>query len=114
MAHSVRDCNLFVRTILEAETWSYDSTVLSVPWTNASRKGKLRIGVAQDDGMYTPTPPVRRVLAQAIEALSRDSNVEVVPIKLPDVKRHYYDLVAYFTLAGGEVCQFFRSASVLC
>jgi amidase len=114
MAHSIRDCDLFLRTILQAETWRYDSSVLSVPWINASPKEKLRVGVAQNDGMYTPIPPVRRILAQAVEALSRERNVEIVPITLPDVKKHYYDLIAYFTLAGGEVWQAFAVAAALC
>ncbi|TGO62268.1 hypothetical protein BOTNAR_0116g00050 [Botryotinia narcissicola] len=49
MATSLRDCELLLKSILQADTWKYDSTVISIPWLDVKPAHKLRIGVAQDD-----------------------------------------------------------------
>ncbi|KAH8658084.1 putative fatty-acid amide hydrolase [Xylariales sp. PMI_506] len=102
MATSLRDCSLFLETILQADTWRYDSTVVSVPWTDLKPRSKLRIGVAQDDGVFTPTPPVRRGLNRAIDLLSGNDDIEIVHISLPNVLSHYQDLMRYFALLGSD------------
>ncbi|KAJ9294859.1 hypothetical protein DTO271G3_6421 [Paecilomyces variotii] len=102
MATSLRDCSLFLKTVLQADTWKYDSTSISVPWTNLKPAQKLRIGVAQNDGVYTPSPPVRRILKQAVDLLRGDDAIQIIPINLPDVKSHYQDLISYFTLSGSD------------
>jgi amidase len=103
MATSLRDCSLFLKTILQADTWKYDSTSISVPWTNLKPAHKLRIGVAQNDGVYTPSPPVRRALKQAVDLLRGNDDIQIIPINLPDVKSHYQDLISYFMLSGSDV-----------
>lgn len=103
MATSLRDIALFLKTIMQAETWKYDSTVISMPWTNRKPKEKLRIGLVQDDGIYTPSPPVRRGLKKAVDVLQKSNSVEIIPITLPNVMEHYGDLIKYFTLLGNEV-----------
>ncbi|KAH8690612.1 putative fatty-acid amide hydrolase [Talaromyces proteolyticus] len=107
MATSLRDCSLFLKTILQADTWKYDSTSISVPWTNIKPAHKLRIGVAQNDGVYTPSPPVRRALKQAVDLLRDNDDIQIIPINLPDVKSHYQDIISYFTLSGSD--QFART-----
>lgn len=103
MATSFRDCSLFLKTILQADTWKYDSTSISVPWTDLQPVRKLRIGVAQDDGVFTPTPPVRRALNQAVDLLRGNDNIEIIPITLPNVGLHYQDIISYFALLGSDV-----------
>ncbi|EXJ73118.1 uncharacterized protein A1O5_04267 [Cladophialophora psammophila CBS 110553] len=102
MATSLRDVALFLKTIMLAETWRYDSTVISVPWVNLEPKQKLRIGLVLDDGVYTPSPPVRRGLKKTADLLQRSDNIELIPLTLPDVKDHYGDLIKYWTLLGSE------------
>ena len=103
MATSFRDCQMMLSLIMQAPTWKYDHTVLSLPWVGNTSKGKLRIGVVQDDGMRTPTPPQRRILRQATEALEQAEEITVVPITLPNVEEHYKSLWDFFSLAGGQV-----------
>lgn len=103
MATSIRDCSLFIRSIMQADTWKYDSTVVSLPWRNLAIKRKLRIGLVEDVGVYTPSPPVRRGLREAADLLRRSNQVDIVPITLPNVKEYYEDLVRYFTLLGSDV-----------
>ncbi|OIW26872.1 putative fatty-acid amide hydrolase [Coniochaeta ligniaria NRRL 30616] len=102
MATSLRDCSLFLKSILQADTWRYDSTAISVPWMDLQPRHKLRIGVALNDGVYTPTPPVRRVLKQAVDLLRGNSSIQIIPVNLPDVKMHYQDLVGYLALSGSD------------
>jgi amidase len=103
MATSLRDCNLFVKTMLQAEAWKYDSAVTPTPWLDLKSLEKLRVGVAQNDGVFTPTPPVRRGLNDAINLLRGRDDIEVVPIDLPDVQTIYQDSFSYYTLAGSDV-----------
>jgi amidase len=103
MATSLRDVALFLRTTMQTKTWQYDSAVISVPWTNLAPKKRVRIGLVADDGIYTPSPPVRRGLKKASDRLRNNDNVKIIPLTLPNVKEHYSDLVKYFTLLGNEV-----------
>ncbi|KAI0425238.1 putative fatty-acid amide hydrolase [Xylaria sp. FL1042] len=102
MATSLRDCSLFLKTIMQAGTWRYDSTIVSLPWTSLKPKERLRIGLAEDNGVYTPSPPIRRGLRMAADRIRGRSDVEIVPITLPNVREHYQDLLAYWTLSGGD------------
>lgn len=103
MATTIRDCSLFLKAVMQTDTWKYDSTVISLPWTNRDPKSRLRIGFVEDDGLYTPSPPVRRGLKKAVGLLQKSKEVEIIPITLPDVKDHYQDLISYFSLSGGDV-----------
>ncbi|RYC62928.1 hypothetical protein CHU98_g3286 [Xylaria longipes] len=111
MATSLRDCSLFLKAIMQAGTWRYDSTTISIPWTNLKVKERLRIGFVENDGIYTPSPPVRRGLRMAVDLIRKRSDIEIIPIKLPHVKEHYQDLIDYWTLSGGD--QFGRTGEPL-
>ncbi|KAI8946103.1 putative fatty-acid amide hydrolase [Xylaria longipes] len=102
MATSLRDCSLFLKAIMQAGTWRYDSTTISIPWTNLKVKERLRIGFVENDGIYTPSPPVRRGLRMAVDLIRKRSDIEIIPITLPHVKEHYQDLIDYWTLSGGD------------
>ncbi|KAF2444894.1 amidase [Karstenula rhodostoma CBS 690.94] len=99
---SIRDVALFLRTTMQTMTWQYDSTVISIPWTNQSLKEKVRIGLVLDNGVHTPSPPVRRGLKKAYDLLKQSKSIEVIPITLPNVQEHYSDLLKYFTLDGAK------------
>jgi amidase len=88
---------------MQADTWKYDSTVVSLPWQELKVKERLRIGLVEDDGLYTPTPPVRRGLKETVELLRRSNNVEIVPIILPGVKEVLADQFSYCSLSGVDV-----------
>ncbi|KAF2009229.1 amidase [Aaosphaeria arxii CBS 175.79] len=99
---SIRDAALFLKTIMQMETWKYDSAAVSVPWTNLRPTQKVRIGLVLDEGIYTPSPPVRRGLNMAAELLQQSENIKVVPITLPSIQEIYSDTIKYFTLLGGQ------------
>jgi amidase len=103
MATSIRDCTLFLKSIMQANSWKYDSTVVSLPWQDLKLKEKLRIGFVEDDEVYTPSPPVRRGLQEATEQLRRSGQVELVPLILPNAKEIFDDQLRYCTLSGSDV-----------
>jgi amidase len=103
MATSIRDCSLFLKSIMQADTWKYDSTAISLSWRNLEGKQRLRIGFVENDGMFTPSPPVRRGLRKAVDQLQGDDRIEIIPITLPNVKEICQDLISYLSLSGGEV-----------
>ncbi|KAH9894561.1 putative fatty-acid amide hydrolase [Xylariomycetidae sp. FL2044] len=102
MATSLRDCALFLKTILRAEPWKYDSASVSVPWVDLKPKHSLRVGVAQNDGVFTASPPIRRGLKEATDRLRTNANVEVIPIDLPHIGLIYEDVMSYLSLSGGD------------
>lgn len=104
MATSVRDCSLFMKAVMEVETWKYDSAAVSVPWRNLEVKKRSRIGLVENDGLFTPSPPVRRGLKKAADLLRKREDIEVIPLTLPDMKQIYQDMFSYATLLGPDVC----------
>lgn len=103
MATTFRDCALLLKTIMQADTWKYDSNVISLPWRDLKPSKRLRIGLVEDDGFYTPVPPVRRGLKRAVDKLQQSNAVEIIPLTLPKGNGWYDDLLSYYTLMGNEV-----------
>lgn len=103
MATSLRDITLFMSTTMQAHTWQYDSTVIPLPWMNLQLKPTLRIGLVLDNGVHTPTPPIRRALHQVADLLRANSSIELIPLELPNVAENISDLLKYFTLDGAQV-----------
>ncbi|KAF7916283.1 hypothetical protein BELL_0105g00210 [Botrytis elliptica] len=102
MATSLRDCELLLKSILQADTWKYDSTAISIPWLDVKPAHKLRVGVAQNDGVFTPSPPVQRSFKQVVESLSGNNVLDIIAIDLPDVTSIYQDFISYMTLSGSD------------
>lgn len=111
MATSMRSCELILREVMSHQPWKYDVDCLHIPWNSrqlgplavAEREGrKLRIGILEDEGMFTPTPPMRRALAQAKAKLQR-GGIETVDIRLPNVARDMGVLWGMASLEGSKV-----------
>lgn len=117
MATSLRDIALFLKNTMNAGAWKYDAAAVSLAWAGRQPGPKTRIGLVLDDGVFTPTPPVRRGLNMVAKLLRENPAVEIVPLKLPDVQTIYKDLLGYLSLSGGQVsftfnlCRFYNSAA---
>ncbi|KAH0351496.1 amidase, partial [Aureobasidium melanogenum] len=102
MATSSRACSFFMRTIMNAQAWRYDSSCLHLRWQGQQSSSKPRIGLVLDDGVYTPFPPVRRAIREAAQKL-RDAGVDIVELRLPNVADAVGITYGMFALDG---CQF--------
>ncbi|KAG9855256.1 amidase, partial [Aureobasidium melanogenum] len=102
MATSSRACSFFMKTIMSAQAWRYDSSCLHLRWQGQQSSRKPRIGLVLDDGVYTPFPPVRRAIREAAQKL-RDAGFDVVELRLPHVADAVGITYGMFALDG---CQF--------
>jgi len=82
MAQSLSDVVLFSKTVVEAKPWLQDPKCIPIPWREVEMKSALKLGVMWDDGIVTPTPPVKRALKETVEKLRRNG-CEIVDWK-PD------------------------------
>ncbi len=69
MAVSLRDCQLLLKTLEDAQPWSLDPYCLRMPWREVPKRRDFTIGVMWNDGIVEPHPPVKRVLKEAVAKL---------------------------------------------
>ncbi|KAI9730784.1 MAG: hypothetical protein M1818_008064 [Claussenomyces sp. TS43310] len=91
IATSVRDCELFLRTVADARPWEVDTGAVFGEW-DANGQGDLTnrmkplIGVVRSDGLIEPLPPVAKAIEETVRAL-RKEDVEVVEMDVPQFKK---------------------------
>lgn len=88
LAHSVADIELFMRTAVDAEPWTYDENVLAVPWRRLKPMSRpLRIGVLHGHMKRPLHPPIQRALVTAEQKL-RNAGHETILLgqdEIPDL-----------------------------
>ncbi|KIM93804.1 hypothetical protein OIDMADRAFT_137066 [Oidiodendron maius Zn] len=100
MATSMRSCHFFMEVIMKANPGLFDCSVTKIPWLGIkSTSEKLRIGVVEDDTLYTPTPPLRRALRESVQKLKAAGH-EIIPLQLPDVLANMKLIWQMFSLDG--------------
>lgn len=85
--HSVRDLELFVRTIIDADPWELDENVVAVPWRRVEAPTRtLRFGLILECKERSLHPPMLRTMKLAQEKLEAAGHT-FVPIgdKLPSL-----------------------------
>ncbi len=99
MARNVDDLKLMMDSLLKEPFDSSDSSP-PVPWECGAVKkmNGLRIGVYSDNGIFSTSPAVRRVVAEAAGAL-RDQGCSVVDFKPPSPSR---GIELYFSLLSAD------------
>ena len=103
MAISLRSCDLFMKALSTAEAWKYDGSCLHLSrWETRLKHTNLRIGIARNDGMYTPWPPVRRAMEEAAAKL-RASGFDPVDLVMPDISEAVSVTYRMFSVDGCEV-----------
>ncbi|KAJ5375865.1 Amidase [Penicillium concentricum] len=85
MATSVRDLELFMRLVTNADPWQFDSSALFSPWRTVVAKSTLRLGLIQEDSHFPLHPPVLRTLRRATEKLQTAGN-EIIPLNTPLIR----------------------------
>lgn len=103
MATSLRSCNLFMKTVIDAKAWQYDSSCLHLNrWETRLKHTNLRIGIARHDGLFTPWPPVRRAMQEAATRL-RASGIDPVELVMPDLGEAVSVTYRMFSVDGCKV-----------
>lgn len=109
LARSLRDLSLFMRVVMEAESWRTDTSLLPLPWREVTEEGaglgykswsgaeggdgkrKMRVGVMWDDGHVRPVQCIRRGMEDVVQRL-KVAGMEVVDVEPRDFKKSW-DLV---------------------
>lgn len=103
MATSLRSCDFFMKTLVDAEAWKYDASCLHLDrWETRLKHTNLRIGFVQNDGLSTLWPPVRRAMREAAAKL-RSSGIDLVDLTMPDVGEAMSVTYQMFSVDGCQV-----------
>jgi amidase len=87
LATTLRDCELFFKTIAAGEPWDYDADVVVGDWNSQGlcrSKKDIVIGVVRRDGVIEPLPPVNKVIDDTVAAL-RAQGIKVVEMDITPV-----------------------------
>ncbi|RDW85833.1 general amidase-like protein [Coleophoma crateriformis] len=101
---SLRDCELLLRVVADAQPWERDPAVAYGSWEEqGSIKERKRplLGVIRTDNLIGPLPPVSKVIDETMERL-RDAGLEVVEVDAPAFKRCQSLANGLFGVDGGN------------
>lgn len=86
-AHSMRDVELFMKTVIESQPWDFDENVLAVPWRSVSAPAaSLRFGLVLGHAKRPLHPPAARTLHAACTKLKEAGHsVTLLDDKIPDL-----------------------------
>ncbi|KAE9370266.1 general amidase-like protein [Stipitochalara longipes BDJ] len=102
IAATLRDCELFLKTISDSRPWERDPSLIYGLWSEQGSIGrKPLLGVVRQDGVITPLPPVSKVLDETVQAL-RKSGLEVIEIDAPAFKKCQSLANKFFGIDGGN------------
>lgn len=102
IAASLRDCELFLKTISDSRPWERDPSLAYGLWTEQGSIVKTPLlGVIRHDGVITPLPPVGKVLDETVQKL-RKSGIEVIEIDAPAFKKCQSLANKFFGIDGGN------------
>lgn len=76
LGSTVGALRLVTKGLLSMEPWNHDPLVVEMPWRAEQEKlpEKLVFGVLRYDGVVAVTPPIRRALKMAIEAVKKQGH----------------------------------------
>lgn len=102
IAVSLRDCELFLKTVSDARPWERDPSLAYGLWSEqGSIERKPLLGVIRQDGLITPLPPVSKALDETVRSL-RSSGLEVIEIDAPAFKKCQSLANKFFGIDGGN------------
>ncbi|KAF2710987.1 amidase [Pleomassaria siparia CBS 279.74] len=84
---SVRDFEMWMKTVMTSEPWRYDEGVLDVPWRVVEPAQRpLKFGLVRGCAKRPLHPTVKRVLHTTCKALEKEGH-QIVPLdgKIPDI-----------------------------
>ncbi|KAF1996365.1 acetamidase [Amniculicola lignicola CBS 123094] len=120
VARSMRDVELFMRTVVGGREWERDADVVPLPWRGLASspsaglgtgnsevgkmidKKKLRIAIVRRDGIVEPHPPILRVL-DSVSTKLQNAGITVEELDLTPLLSQCHSLAnALFNVAGSN------------
>jgi amidase len=113
LARSLRDCELFMRTILAAQPWLDDPSALRMPWRwdETILPEKLTVGVIRWDEYVMVHPPISRALNIMVESLRKEGH-EVIEWRAAEHGKVSMDILAplFYPTGAKEVFDLIEGA----
>ena len=109
LSTSLEGIKMFMKTVLTAQPWVSDPTLVPIPWRDEQLFSKrdsrtaLRIAVLWDDGVVKPHPPVTRALRQVVDGLNGTAGIQVVDWK-PYKHDLAWELIVSFVASSLQQC----------
>jgi amidase len=102
LAQGREDINLFMKTVLDAEPWLKDPSLVPLPWRNVVLDRKnFTVAVMWDDLVVHPHPPVIRALRETVEYL-KTAGIRVVNWEPIDHQKSWDLISALYYCNGAE------------
>jgi Asp-tRNA(Asn)/Glu-tRNA(Gln) amidotransferase A subunit family amidase len=106
MSCSLEGIDMFMDVVLASEPWKVEPALVPLPWRTVdivpSPTRPLRIGVAVDDGVVVPHPPIVRVLEELSKKMAALAHVEVVKFPLYKLDEAWAIGSSLYFTDGGE------------
>lgn len=76
LAQNLDDLELFTKSIVDTEPWTYDSKIVPIPWRpfEVPEGSKFSFGVMKDDGGFPVHPPIKRAIELVSKALLKSGH----------------------------------------
>ena len=82
LSSSAEGLKIFMRTVLAAEPWLNDPTLVPIPWRDTgmefSAQRKLRVAILSDDGLVKPDLSVKTALERLCAKLQTVGSIELL------------------------------------
>ncbi|KAI5464196.1 amidase [Mariannaea sp. PMI_226] len=105
LARNLETIHLTMASLIEAKPWELDARCAAIPWREEMYKTTidqpLTIGVLMDDGVVRPTPPISRVLREAVELL-REAGHDILEWNGDLHEECIKVMDQFYTVDGGE------------
>ncbi|KAF4466159.1 general amidase [Fusarium albosuccineum] len=108
MCRSLRDMDLFVRSVLSAKPYLLDPSIIPLPWTGLQTPvtRRLKIGIISNDGFIEPQPSVKRAVSWARNLLCDrkfENHVEINEFKVTGAEDGWAKLRKMYWPEGGRL-----------
>ncbi|UJR17425.1 hypothetical protein I4U23_004320 [Adineta vaga] len=102
LARSREDLDLFMKTILDAQPWLKEPSLVPIPWRSIELDStKLTVAVMWDDNVVHPHPPITRALRETIDYLKK-SGIQIIDWEPIDHQKCWDIASALYFCNGAE------------
>ncbi|KAF2395989.1 amidase signature enzyme [Trichodelitschia bisporula] len=102
IAHSARDCALFLEAVAEGKPWELDPDIVFGAWEaqGVDLGREVRVGVVRSDGVVRPVPAVLRLL-DSVAGRLRGAGVRVVDVDISALLKRAHSIANGLFSADG-------------
>jgi amidase len=104
MAHCAEDLELFMRAVVERQSWMHDPKLLPIPWRAVELPQRMCFAMSFGDSTLQPHPPIRRGMVELKAALERAGH-SVIEWTLPEADVTERIIGGLFGADGGQDCK---------